>query len=372
MVFRFGVFMQAWINYQQSAAKVAGENGGYSVDMFLRRIRFFTFASFFKNFSIFLLFDSPNLGRGVAPVDATGAASKSFQPVVPSNNIMNDAFGEIKLADDAFMLEAGLMVKPFSHNGLQSTGNYIQLDISIPASLDAVTSTQVIRDLGFQLKGYVADDKLEYRIGAFQGLRQGPYGTNPISHNAPLIAGRLLYEIFDPEKGYVQSGHTYGRKKLLGVSAGFQWQKTDVDGADPFLAFSGAVFGAIPLSGEADPKNGGDELAFMGEFYRYDGGGVFGAALPKQNDVSAEVGYYNKEAKLSVFGRFEMRKVDSDDPLVKNTGNALWFGGGLKYYLAEGAANVTLAYLRSQFPDKIEAAVNDTNQFTVQLQLAYF
>src|SRR6266571_4653952 len=51
--FRFGIQMQAWANYQQSPTRVAGSDGGYSFDLYLRRARFFMGAQIMKNFGAF-------------------------------------------------------------------------------------------------------------------------------------------------------------------------------------------------------------------------------------------------------------------------------------------------------------------------------
>ena len=368
--FRFGVQAQLWINYQQSPTRVDDSDGGYAFDELLRRARFIVAAQLVKNVSAFILFDSPNLGRTtVTGSGDTLAVSKNFSPA-----IVQDAFAELKVAGDAFMIEGGLMVLPFSYNGLQSTTSYRVLDVSSTAAVLAGAATSAFRDVGLQFKGYLLDSKLEYRVGAFSGLRQGPDGADPAGHNPPRVAGRLHYQFFDVEKGYVYSGHTFGKRKLLGVGAGFDFQKPgEIGGASATAhkAFSAGVFGAWPLAGAASPE-GGDELAFLGEFYRYDGGTAF-AAIPKQNDVNAEVAYYNKGMRTSFFGRFEMQKF-ADDAVGQSgpAGNKLWFGAGLKYYVAESNLNFTLAYNRVQFPDADETAVNSTNQFTMQMQAFYY
>src|SRR5262249_24938555 len=95
---RIGVFAQAWANYLQSAIRVIdstngqAQDGGYAIDLYLRRVRFFAFVQFFKNFNMFILFDSPNMGRGAAPLLADGNLSKTFTPVNPPGNLIGDAF----------------------------------------------------------------------------------------------------------------------------------------------------------------------------------------------------------------------------------------------------------------------------------------
>ncbi len=380
--FRLGVQIQAWALYLQSPTTLAnGDQGGYSFDLYLRRARFFIGAQIMKGVGAFVLFDSPNLGR----TTQTGAGTE-MSPFVTSKNfspaIVQDAFAEVKLAGDAFMLEAGLMVVPFSHNGLQSTSSYLPLDVANTAAVLVATSTSVLRDTGFQLKGYELDDHLEWRLFIGSGLRQPAHDTVPLAHNAPRVTGHVQYQILDLDaKGYVYSGMTYGKRKLLGVSAGFDWQKGDDIGTgttNSYYGISAGVFGAYPLAGDPSPK-GGDEIAYEAEFYRYDGGvpspggtGSATFAIPKQNDFNVEVAYYNKDASLGVFGKFELAKYDDDSKALGAAGSKMWIGGGVKYFVQESLCNFTLFYQRTQFPDADDTKVNGVNQFTLQLQAFYY
>ena len=163
---------------------------------------------------------------------------------------------------------------------------------------------------------------------------------------------------------------TFGRKKMLGASAGFDFQKgDDVAGVstDRYLALSGGLFGDLPLAGAASPQ-GGDELAWMVEAYYYDGGKTF-PNIVKQVDVNAELAYYNKALGLGAFGRFETRRVSDD---VNKALNTLQFGGGLRWYIRESFCHLTLAFNRDQRPDAAPGAAKGTNQFVLQLQTFYF
>lgn len=364
--FRFGIQTQLWVNSQQSATRVMDSDGGYSHDILLRRARVFVTAQLLKNVFALVLFDSPNLGQ--TTVLPSGDVSKNFAPAV-----IADAFGELRVLGDAFMIEGGHMVIPFSHNGLQSTNSYLPLDVSNTAAVIAGAATAGVRDIGLQIKGYVIGERLEYRLGVFSGLRQPADGTDPPAHNAPRVTGHLQYQFFDIEKVYIYSGQTFGRKKFLGISAGFDFQQPDGVGgaaATAHKAVSAGVFGSWPLSGAASPT-GGDELAFVAEYFRYDGGTAF-PAIRKQNDALAEIAYYNKALKTSVFGKFELQKFASDTVGASGiAGNKRWFGGGFKYFVAENNLNFTLAYTRTQYPDADASAVNDTNQLTLQMQAYY-
>src|SRR5262249_11701476 len=266
---RFGFQGQAWINYQQALS----DAGNYSLDLYLRRARFFAAAQFFGDLTVFVLFDTPNLGKAVQTgTGDTATVNKGFSPA-----IVQDMWGEVKFLGDELMLEAGLMVVPFSHNGLQSTSSYLGLDASNTAAVLAGTATSVLRDTGFQLKGYEMDDKLQFRFFVGAGNRQPAHDDDPVAHNAPRVTGHVQYAILEPDvKGYVFQGMTYGRKKMVNVSAGFDWQKGDniastMTHTNAYWAVSAAVSGNWPIAGESSPK-GGDEIAYLAEYYHYAGG----------------------------------------------------------------------------------------------------
>jgi Phosphate-selective porin O and P len=392
--FRFGLQAQVWYDALQSNVPTTAGDGAWSQQMFMRRARLIVAAQLMKNVNIWFQFDAPRIGGALSiagvtvNADGTAAATSSigkrFNAQDGGGEILQDAWGEIKLAGDAFMLEVGLMVIPFGRNELQSTTTFISLDLASISAL--VPNTSGTRDVGFELKGYELDDHLEFRAGLFSGNRQSANGTNPLGHNFFRLTGFVQYEIFDPEKGYVFAGHNFGKKKILAVSAGVDFQKNDqISGQtitnETYFGASGAIAGSWPLSGEAS-KTGGDEISFVLQYYRYQGGpsaadmvaapNLVPGAPSKQNDFLGEVGYYNKDASLSVFGKFEMQRF-ADDAL--KGGNFYLFGGGIKYYIWENFCNFTLAYNRQQFPDAPTTgtgARNSTNEITFQTQIFYY
>src|SRR4029453_13691455 len=112
---------------------------------------------------------------------------------------------------------------------------------------------------------------------------------------------------------------------------------------------------------------GGDEIAGLLQFIHYDGQETL-PAIAAQNDVLAELAYYNKALRFSVFGKLETKRFSDE---AARPGNTTWMGGGLKYYVAESNCNFTLAYNRAEFPEAGEAK-NPTNQLTGQMQLFYY
>lgn len=415
---RIGLQAQVWADYLQAGAGggAAATDGSYGLNMILRRARLIVGAQINKDVNLWFQFDAPRLGTGtlattlpVVTCSTTQNAmtmaltttcgttvGKRFNAQDGGGEILQDAWGEVKFAGDAFMLETGLMVIPFSHNELQSTTTFLALDVGTVST--AVPFTSGTRDIGFQFKGYVLDEKLEYRLGVFSGNRQGTNGENVLGHNMPRITGHLQYDFLDVQKGYVYGGHFFGKQKHLGISAGFDVEKNDdiqamgaTTSSGTYWALSAGVYGAYPLSGENN-KKGGDEIAFLAEYYRFDNGQVQDAAgvvstpgtgttLP-QNDVLVEAAYYNNDAALSVFGKFEMRQLSLDNATAgqKAANNQQWIGGGIKYYVVPGSnqMNFTLFYQRILFPDSLvamgttAAAPSGANEFVLQAQLFYY
>src|SRR5215468_2818136 len=352
---RFGGQLQAWIDYVQTSTKA----GGYSLNFFNRRARFIAAATFFDDLFIYVILDAPRIGQAVQSGTAMAPVVNKFG----TGALVQDMFGEIKLYGDQLLLAGGLMFIPFSRHVLGSSTTRLGIDTAFTGAL--VPNTSGSRDTGFQLKSYLLDDHFEIRVGVFSGSRQAANGDNPVAHNAPRVTGFVQYNFLDPEKGYVYPGYNFGKKMVLGVSAGFDFQKNDSPQTDAYSAFNAVVYGSYPLAGDAS-KDGGDEIAFEAMYQHFDGGGTTGAVptLFKQNDVNVDAQYYNKDLSLGVFGKFEMQKFD--DP--NTAGDTFWVGGGLKYFVREAYCNFTLAYFRAIFPNK-PATRNDTNELTLQLQV---
>jgi hypothetical protein len=356
--FRLGLQAQAWADFQQDAnVRPDGRDGGYAENLFFRRVRVIFGAQLYKNVNVFLLLDSPNLGK------ATGSETnpKTFGPV-----IVTDAFAEVRF-HEAFALQGGLMLVPLTRNILQSTTTYLGLDFGNTSAIVAgPTQTSGLRDAGFQATGQLFGQHLEYRVGIFQGVRNpAPMDMPPTAaaQNPFRLTGYLQANFFDPEKGYVFNGTYFGKKKVLGIALGSDYQKgTD---ASPYYALSTSAFAAIPLAGAA--PGGGDEIAGLLQLIHYDGEETL-PAIAAQNDVLAEAAYYNKALHISVFGKLESKRFSDE---AAHPGNTVWMGGGFKYYVAEASCNFTFAYNRAQFPDAGENK-NSTNQLTAQMQLFYY
>ena len=388
--FRFGAQVQGWARIAQDRIlQTNGSDGGFAVDYYCRRCRLFTTGSIVKNVFFNILFEASNLGKS----DPTTGVKSFAAP-----NLL-DAYAQVKF-HDTFWLSGGNILLPLTRNGLQPTTTYLSIDTSNVAATPALQgNTAVLRDLGFQANGFFASDHVEYRAGVFQGTRQAAVTTGTgaaavttqtASHNAPRFVAMLAANLWDTETGYVNGGHYYGAKKVLGIMGNFDYQvlRTDSPPAvgtakNAYKGVSGAVFINYPLSGTPNPR-GGDELVGLLQVGYYDGGfttSPAGAAtnpgsypnILKQINYLAEAAYYNRDAKLSFFGKFEKRAYSDDYPTALKAVFPIpaqtWIAFGLKYYVAPAnLLNLGLQYEHITNDDAPGTQQSGTHNITFQMQ----
>src|SRR5215472_2758670 len=390
--FRFGAQVQLWWKAAQDRIKQAdGGDGTYAMDFYCRRCRFFTTGSVVKVVFFNILFEASS-----SPPDTSGKGD----PVTGAKNNLNprllDAYGQVKFAQ-WFWLSGGSILMPLTRNSLQPTTTYVSIDsASIDQTPTLQGNTSVQRDLGIQANGFFLENHLEYRLGLFQGTRQASVpGVQSASHNAPRLVTMLSYNLWDPETGYVNGGHYYGTRKVLGVMANFDTQVLRTDspaagaaapigvGADKnaYYGVSGAAFINYPLDGKSNPR-GGDEIVGLVQYGYYDGGLRLGASpnfgsypgVLKQTNFLVEGGYYNHGLHFSIFGKYEVRKISEDfDLAVRQTlafPSQWWAAGGIKYYVAfpSNFMNFALQYERVNNTDAPADQQRGTNNITFQMQ----
>ncbi len=309
---------------------------GNTSNLFVRRFRVLLGGQVAKNVTFFVDTDAPNLGR-VLP---TG---KNNQPSV----FLQDAFGTFKAAD-AFMLDAGLMFVPFARNALQSATTLLPIDYgAYTFTQSAPTQSTTGRDTGFQARGYVLRQHLEYRLGAFEGRR------NSLSNNGFRYAGRVQLDVFDPEVAFFYPGTYLGKKRVLALGAAFDRQ---------------GDYRGYALDAFLDHPAGPGALTAQFDYSRFNGH-TFLFTVPLQNDVLVEAGYLIAAIKLTPVVQWQRRNgpditdsfgvVASIDETRTSVGANFWWAGH--------NANIKAAYTR------IAPAVGRRqNEFTLQLQLFYF
>jgi hypothetical protein len=298
-------------------------------NLFVRRLRLLFGGQVAKNVSFFVETDAPNLGKELA-------GGKNIQPSL----ILQDAYAEFRVAD-AFMLDAGLMFIPFSRNSLQSAATLLPIDYGTNTfNQSAPTQSSTGRDTGFQARGYLVGNRLEYRIGAFQGMR------NAVSDDAFRYAGRVQYNALDTESGFFYTGTYLGKKKTLAVGAAFDAQKD-------FHAYDADAFFDYPV--------GPGAVTAQVDYNRFDGGDTL-TTLLKQNDLLIEAGYLIRALKLTPVVQFTRR-----DLADRTTGDENRTGVGANYWWVGHNANVKALYTHIA-----PRGLDKQHEFTVQLQIFYY
>jgi hypothetical protein len=244
------------------------------------------------------------------------------------------------------------MFVPFCRNCIQSAATLLSLDYSTFSFLATpFTQSSVGRDIGFQAKGYFNGNRIEYRVGAFQGFRAPATPTTAGARNPLRGVARLQVNLFEPETpGIFYTGTYLGTKRVLAIGGGFDMQATPGDNykawvIDAFLDQS--LTDSVSVTAQLD-------------YFTYDGGQTF-TTLPKQTAIFAEAGLYFKPMRIMPFVKFETRDFDGLTP------DETRYQAGLTYYRSGHNANVKVAYSRFD-PD----LGNASNQFTAQLQLFYY
>ncbi len=299
-------------------------------NLFIRRVRLLFGGQVAKNVTFFVETDVPNLGR-------TLPTGKNISPAV----IVQDAYGEFKV-NDAFALDAGLMFVPFSRNSIQTAASLLSIDYgAYTFSQSGPTQSTIGRDTGFQAKGYVLGNRLEYRVGAFQGARDSR------STRSFRYAGRVQYQLFETEgTGFFYTGTYLGRKKVMAIGAAFDTQ-------DDYTAYDADVFVDYP----AGPGAVTAQLAYN----RIDGSTTF-LTVPEQDVVFFEVGYFLRDFRVTPVFQFTRRAIADS-----SFGDETRWSIGANYWLTGHNANIKAAY------GSIEPrGVEKQKQFTIQLQLFYF
>lgn len=325
---KFGIQGQLWAAFTETSSTPQG----YQQNLYLRRARILVSGEIGKDVSFFLQTDSPNLGK----TPKTG--TNTF--------ILQDAFLEWK-PTNAFRVDGGMYLVPFSRNTMQSTVNYYTLDLSpLTVINNSATQSTALRDFGFGARGFLAKDKLQYRFGVFQGQRDAD------ARNSLRTSGYVQYDFMDSETAYTFVGTALGKKKILAIDAGFDNQGT-------YRAQSANVAADMPIWQ-------GDEIGGQFQFFHYDGGQKF-VSIHNQNDWFVEGAYYSHKLKLQPFAKFESQNFVEAADDMSDLHRA---GGGVNYYIHGQNLKWTVQFVRVLPRDG--SSLKPSNKISMQFQVFYF
>ena len=345
---RVGFLSQTWADFNQNVR----QDSSYAQSIFQRRIRLMIGAQIGSHLNFFFETDNPNLGR--TSQTATGRN-------LGAGFITQDAYVEYKpvATSNALLLVAGLQLIPLCRNCLGSAVTLLPIDYgSYSFQQSGVTGSSIGRDVGFQAKGYLYDNRIEYRAGLFSGIRLPAVVVPPAvqtGSNSLRAAGRIQVQLLEPEAPtYSYAGTYLGKRKILAIGGG-------IDAQSNYKAWAGDAFFSYPF--------GNNGMTAQANYIHYDGDTFF-PALVKQNTFEIEGGYHFTDWKISPFAKFELRDV-SDNTLAANQDDHR-FQLGLAYYVMGHNLNLKAAYTRGTLGQLAPLGDLTQNGFTFQLQGFYF
>jgi hypothetical protein len=315
-----GVLLQPWFQTTVAESEGRGSPGigapdgkSPSWDFFLRRARLMLWGSVNKELSYFIETDQPNMGKG----------GNFTVPMFVQDAFLTYSFGW------EFKIDFGLMLLPFSHHTVEGATGLNALDYH--ADLIRFPAAFVFRDVGVQFRGLLADDLIYYRVGIFEGVRNGVVPAvmppRPALNDAglPRIAGQVRLNLMGAEPDFFLKGIYFSPKPLVSVGLGMDYQAKAVYKLDgqpgSYFAVSGDVFAEIPLTAE-------DEFLAQANVFLYPEGatGITGTtALPTGGTgFYAQAGFRHKFIEPLLFVDYLKAKNDALTIVAPHAGVNFW------------------------------------------------
>ncbi len=288
---------------QMVMAKDAAPVGDAGTDFFLRRVRLLVFGNVTKQLSFFIETDQPNLGR-----DGNWSVPIFIQ----------DAFASYEFRDKLWV-DAGMILAPFSHHGLQGALALNTVDYHSTLLRYPTTVGRIWRDAGVQVRGFAGP--LHFRAGLFNGA-EGVAGTNggPAANpdDLPRAVGTVRYHVLGKEEAFFLSGIYFAEQPIVtvGVSADYQPRAVLSEGRsrDAF-ALAADVFVDWPMGAD-------QEVVFQASAYHW---GQGGDNANSGTGFFAEAGYRLGVVEPVVSAEFFNAQLRGADLLALRPGVNLWF-----------------------------------------------
>ena len=252
---------------------------------------------------------------------------------------LRDGWVNYKLLDDDLMIQVGRMYVPFTRNyGTTSTKALLttELDWGQGGLRSGILYPQKVgRDDSVTFWGNVLEDKLQYRLMVGEGVESST--VNP--DDKLRLAGRLSLNLFDTETAWFNAGTYLGKKKILAVGGGFDYQPDLVMGGnkEDYQAFTADVHLDLPLASCAVTA----ELAYLWIDNIVNSVTWSGLTSGTDGDIfTAKAGVLLMD-RIQPFAHYETIMPDesgADDTDV--------YGLGCNYYLKGPANKLTLEWSR--------------------------
>lgn len=288
-------------------------SGDQQQNLFLRRVRLLFNYSLGDKLNVFVETDNPNLGKG----DGAGGKNEVdmfIQDFAATWNFSNE-----------FKLDGGMLLTAQSYNHNQSAAALMAIDYGAATFAEnTAMKGKVGRDYGLQARGYLANDKFEYRVGVFQGVRgRRPSATAGFQENSFRFAGRAMFWIAGVQKGLFYRGTSLGKSKSMAIAASFDTQ-------EDYENFGADFYWDQPLAG-------GNGFTLQADYNDMDGDGF--VALAAQKVTMVEAGFYHAASKLLPYLHYSSQNLDTGADIT-------WTEIGVGRYFRGHNSNLKFAFTR--------------------------
>ncbi|MDZ7831853.1 MAG: porin [Desulfobacterales bacterium] len=297
-------------------------------DFMIRRSYFSVSGTATPELSFFMHYAADRLGQ--QDLDNSGMG-------LGSGLAVRDAWVNYKILGNDFMLQMGRMYVPFTRNyGTTSTKALLTTELNwgqggIRSGI--FYPSKVGRDDSATVWGNVLDDKLQYRFMVGEGAESA--AKNP--DDELRYAGRVSYNLLDPETSWFNKGTNLGGASIIAIGAGFDYQ--------PDLVWDGAQddYRACTFDVHVDMPLGAGAVTGDAAYINIDNSanGVTDSDLAAGGDgemITGQLGYLFYD-RIQPFGHVEAILPDAD-----GTEDTMVYGLGCNYYIKGLANKLTLEW----------------------------
>jgi len=338
--------LQAQGSYQQQYDNE--DNKYYGNDAKVRRSRVILKGQVSEKVSFFMETDAPNQEGG----------SKSYL-------FTQDAFIDYAIMDE-FKIAAGHILLPFMHHNRASAVSLLGLDYNVKT---VPLGSNVWRDTGVEARGLLLGGIIDYRVGAFDGQDREWVNTDdpasaPDTNNTKLnendglrYTGRVQLNFMDAETGFFYSDNYLGKKKVLSIGGGVDYQQDvyakEAGKTDDYMAWTVDLTIDLPIgTGNSFTLNGAyTQLENSPKFDTNEQwenvviGGYYDSIQPTQTYESTmyfvQAGFlWNNMLQPVVKYWTNKTKADKDADELETT----MLTGGLNYFINGHNANIKIEY----------------------------
>lgn len=358
-----GFWGQAWYQYVEDGQDSDGDGIGDKGlnDFMIRRAYLYIKGQVTPYFGFFTHIASDRIGQDGLDDSSNGLGS---------GVAFRDFWVTLKL-HEAFKIQAGRMYVPLTRNyGTTSTRALLTTDLDWAQGgirSNIFFPSKVGRDDGATLWGNINEGLIQYRFMVGEGVESDT--TNPDDNLR--FAGRVSVSLFEPETGWFNQGTYLGKKRVLSIGGGGDYQKDLIFGTreddystwtvDLFYDQPLGTYGALTFEGAyIDINNGPNGITFT-QFSPGDDGSI----------ISLKAGYLLPGSlgpgQIQPFGHWQYIDVDESGKDGTNV-----YGFGLNYFIKGQANKISLDFT---FVDQDEEILNQDIQdhfiFTFQLAAGF-